>query len=85
MLGCLVIDLVDQEQCFKYILSIMLSEQPLLVLPDKHVLFMFFIWDIPHYFSILTSLIIRVLYPCYLHAIAYLLYSLIFDSIVPMR
>ena len=84
MLGCLVIDLVDLERRFKYILSIMLSEQPLLVLLDKHVLFVFFIWDIPHYFSILTSLI-RLLYPCYLHAIVYLLYSLIFDSMVSMR
>ena len=49
------------------------------------VYFLCFVWDTPHYFSILTSLI-RVLYPCYLHAIVYLLYSLIFGGmVVPIR
>ena len=43
MLGGFVVDLVDQERYFKNILSIMLSEQPVLVLLDKHELFMFYL------------------------------------------
>jgi len=41
MLGCLVIDLVDQERCFKYTVNYaILLEQPLLVvLLDKYVEF----------------------------------------------